>query len=191
MAQENVLFRAATDTQAPLPEAAWPTDTYIGPVKEFFLNGEGIRVIQVTDAHTDGDSLVYFRRSDVVVAGDLFVTTSYPVIDRTRGGTYEGFLDGLNRILDITLPEEKQEGGTYVIPGHGRAADEADVHEYRDLATIIRDRVRDMVERGLTLDEIKASNVSLDYDRRYPDTGFWTRAMFLEAVYESLTAGLE
>ena len=186
VAQENVLLSGATDAETPLPDAAWPTDTYIGPLKEFFLNGEGILIIYVPGAHTDGDSLVYFRRSDVLVTGDLFVTTNYPVIDRDRGGTYAGFIEGLNRILDITLPEEKQEGGTYVIPGHGRAGDEADVHEYRDMATIIRDRVRDMVDRGMTLDEIKTADVSIDYDGRYRDTELWTQEMFIEAVYESV-----
>ena len=187
LAQENVQLRLYTEADPTEPPGAgWPTDTYIGPAKEYFVNGEAIQVFYVPDAHTDGDSLVYFRRSDVVVAGDLFVTTSYPVIDTDRGGTFDGFLEGLSRILDITVPEEKQEGGTYVIPGHGRLTDEAHVHEYRDLATIVRDRVRDMVSRGMTFDQIKAANTSLDYDGRYPDTGFWTRDMFLNAVYQSV-----
>ena len=117
--------------------------------------------------HTDGDIVVFFRKSDVVVSGDLFLTTTYPVIDAQSGGSVQGIIDGLNRILDLTIPKDKQEGGTYVVPGHGRLSDEADVVEYRDMLTIVRDRIQDLVANGKTLAEVKAARSTLDYDGRY------------------------
>jgi len=178
---------APTGQQAPTVSAAWPTDTYFTKKKELFFNGEPIEIFHEPSAHTDGDSLVFFRHSDVISAGDLFVTTTYPVIDLERGGNIQGIIGALNHILDIAIPKEKQEGGTYVIPGHGRLCDEADVLEYRDMVTIIRDRIQDLVKKGMTLDQVKAARPTLDYDGRYgAKTGFWTTDMFIEAVYRSL-----
>jgi cyclase len=189
LAHENVLARmsAPTGSQSPMPTEAWPTNTYFGDRKELFFNGEAIEILHQPAAHTDGDSLVFFRRSDVVSAGDLFVTTGYPVIDVKWGGTIQGVIDALNRILLLTVPKDKQEGGTYVVPGHGRLCDEADVLEYRDMVTIVRDRVKDMIARGMTLDQVKAARPTLDYDGRYGSkTGSWTTDMFIEAVYKTL-----
>jgi cyclase len=190
IAHENVLNRmsAPTGQQASSPSAAWPTDTYFTRKKELFFNGEAIEIIHQTSAHTDGDSIVFFRRSDVVSAGDLFLTTTFPVIDLQRGGSIHGIVEALNRILDITIPKDKQEGGTYVIPGHGRLCDEADVLEYRDMVTIIRDRIQDMVTRGMTMEQVDAARPTLDYDGRYgATTGSWTTGMFVEAVYRNLS----
>ena len=190
IAHEKVLNRmsAPTGEKAPYPDAALPTDTYFTKKKELYFNGEAIEIIHQPSAHTDGDSVVFFRRSDVVSAGDLFLTTTYPVIDLERGGNIQGIIAALNHILDITIPKDKQEGGTYVIPGHGRLCDEADVLEYRDMVTIIRDRIQDMVKRGLTLQQIKAARPTLDYDGRYgPKSGPWTTDMFIEAVYRNLS----
>ena len=189
LAHEQVLARmsAPTGSQAPTPTDAWPTNTYFGERKELFFNGEAIEILHQPAAHTDGDSLVFFRRSDVLSAGDLFVTTGYPVIDAKWGGSIQGVIDGLNRILELTVPKDKQEGGTYVIPGHGRLCDEADVLEYRDMVTIVRDRIKEMVGRGLTLDQVKAARPTLDYDGRYgAKAGAWTTEMFIEAVYRNL-----
>jgi glyoxylase-like metal-dependent hydrolase (beta-lactamase superfamily II) len=183
IAHERVLARmsAPTGKQAPAPFAAWPTETFFTADKELFFNDEAIQLLHQPNAHTDGDVIVFFRRSDVIAAGDVFVTTSYPVIDRGRGGSVQGFIDGLNRIIDITIPKDKEEGGTYVVPGHGRVADEADVVEYRDMVTIVRDRIQDLIRRGETLDQIRAARPTLDYDGRYgsPD-------QFIEAVYRDL-----
>jgi glyoxylase-like metal-dependent hydrolase (beta-lactamase superfamily II) len=133
---------------------------------------------------------VFFRRSDVVSTGDVFVTTSYPIVDLQRGGSINGVIAALNRILEITVPAEKQEGGTMVIPGHGRLCDEHDVFEYRNMVTIIRDRIQDMVQKDMTLEQVKAARPTLDYDPRYGSTtGFWTTDMFVEAVYRSLKQG--
>ena len=124
-------------------------------------------------AHTDGDTIVFFRRSDVVVAGDIFVTTSYPFIDAPNGGSVFGIIDGLNRILDLTVPKHEQEGGTYVIPGHGHVCDESEVLEYRDMVTIVKERIEDMAKRGMTVEQVKAAKPTLDYDLHYgADTGF-------------------
>ena len=190
-AHENVMKRmsAPTGAQAPTPTGAWPTDTYYGDQKELFFNGEAIQMFHPKSAHTDGDSIVFFRRSDVVSTGDIFMTTSYPIIDLQNGGSLNGIIDALNFILDITIPAEKQEGGTMVIPGHGRLCDEADVVEYRDMVTIIRDRVQDMIKKGMTLEQVKAAKPTRDYDPLYgATTGFWTTDMFVEAAYKSLTA---
>jgi len=190
IAHENVLNRmsAPTGQQAPFPTTAWPTDTYISKQKELFFNGESLQIIHQPAAHTDGDSIVYFRKSDVIVAGDLFVTTTYPFIDSMRGGNIQGIIAALNNMLDIAIPKAMQEGGTYIIPGHGRLTDEADLLEYWDMITIIRDRIQDGVKRGQTLEQVKAGKPTLDYDARWGATsGFWTTDQFIEAVYKDLS----
>jgi glyoxylase-like metal-dependent hydrolase (beta-lactamase superfamily II) len=186
LAHERVLARmsAPTGKLPARPFAAWPTETFFTADKEIFFNNEAIQLLHQPAAHTDGDVVVFFRRSDVVAAGDVFITTGYPVIDRTRGGSVQGLIDGLNRIIDVTIPKDKEEGGTYVIPGHGRLADEADVVEYRDMVTIVRDRIQDLIRRGLTLDQVKAARPTLDYDGRYGSSD-----AFIEAVYRDLTRG--
>jgi glyoxylase-like metal-dependent hydrolase (beta-lactamase superfamily II) len=150
-----------------LPQAARPTDAYPGESKEAYVNGEALEIVHPANAATAGDSIVHFRRSDVVVAGDVFSMTSYPVIDVKNGGSFEGVLAAVNRIIDITIPKDWQEGGTMVIPGHGRLTDEADVVEYRDMLTIIRDRIQDLVRKGMTLEQVKAARPTRDYDGRY------------------------
>ena len=139
-------------------------------------------------AHTDGDTIAFFRRSDVVSTGDIFVTNGYPIIDLKNGGSLQGEIDGLNQILDLAIPAHHEEGGTYIIPGHGRLCDEFDVLEYRDMVTIVRDRIQAMIKKGMTLDQVKAARPTLDYDPRYNTPGgFWTADMFVEAAYKSLT----
>ena len=145
-------------------------------------------MLHVPAGATDGDSIVFFRRSDVISAGDIFLTTTYPVIDVKSGGSINGVVKGLNQILEIAIPKEKQEGGTTVIPGHGRICDEADVLEYRDMLTIVRDRIQDAIKKGKTLQQVQASGLTRDYDLRYgTNTGPWTTAMFIEAAYQSLS----
>jgi cyclase len=174
-----------------MPQGAWPTDTYTISQKSFWFNGESIRVFHQPGL-TDGDSIVYFRRSDVVSTGDIFRTDSYPVIDLKRGGSIQGIIDGLNRLLDLTIPADdksKDEGGTMVIPGHGRLCDQADVVVYQEMVTIVRDRIQDMLNRGMTLEQAKAARPTMDYDPLYgTSTGPWTTDMFIEAVYKSLSA---
>lgn len=189
IAQENVLKRmsAATGSQPPTPVDAWPLMTFFTPKKKVAFNDEPIEVIHLPAAHTDGDSLVFFRRSDVISTGGAFVTTTYPVLDLKAGATIKGAIDALNLIVDLAVPHDHQEGGTYVIPGEGRLCDQADVVEYRNMTVIIRDRIDDMVKRGMTLEQVKAAKPTLDYDARYA-TRAWTADMFVEAVYKSLSA---
>ena len=146
-----------------------PTETYYGEGMRLshYFNGEGIELIYRPDSHTDGDTIVRFRGSEVIAAGDLFSTETYPVIDIARGGNIQGVVDGLNRILDLSFPEFRTEGGTMIVPGHGRISDSADVAYYRDMVTIIRDRVQDMVKKGMTLEQVKAAKPTADYDPRY------------------------
>jgi cyclase len=139
-------------------------------------------------AHSDGDVMVFFRGSDVVSTGDVFRTDSYPVIDSAQGGSIQGELDALNSILDITIPERNQMGGTRVVPGHGHICNEADVVEYRDMVTIIRDRVRDLMKKGMTLQQVKAIRPTLEYDGLYGTRKEWTGDMFIEAIYTDLSA---
>ena len=191
-AYENVLNRmsAPTGTQASTPEGAWPTDTFHQESMKLshFFNGDGVQIIHIPDAHTDGDSIVYFRGSDVIAAGDLFIMTTYPVIDLERGGTINGVIEGLNRMLDIVIPEFRMEGGTMVVPGHGRLSDGSDVAYYRDMVTIIRDRIQSMVRKGMTLEQVKAAKPTADYDPRWgANSGFWTTDKFVEAAYKTLT----
>jgi cyclase len=189
IAHENVLNRMSgpQPNKAPaLPFAMYPTDTYLSGSKEVFFNGEAIQVLHQPNAHTDGDSIVFFRRSDVVAAGDIFTPGRYPGIDLDRGGSINGLINGLNHIIEITIPADKQEGGTYVIPGHGRLCDEADVVEYRDMATIVRDRVQDMVKKGMTLAQVKDAKPTLDYDPLYGQANGATDR-FVEQVYKSLS----
>jgi glyoxylase-like metal-dependent hydrolase (beta-lactamase superfamily II) len=165
------------------PTAAWPAVTYDTDVLNFshFFNGEAIQIIHQPAAHTDTDSMVYFRGSDVLATGDIFVTTSYPVIDLAKGGSLQGVIDGLNHILDIAIPEFRLEGGTMIVPGHGRLCDSADVAYYRDMVTVIRDRIRDQIRKGKSLEEVKGAGLTKDYDGRYgsPDS-------LIEAAYKSL-----
>jgi cyclase len=190
LAHETVLhaMTATSGTAAPIPSGAWPTDTFFQAEKGLYFNGEGIQLMHQPRAHTDGDVLVFFRASDVIATGDVFSTTSYPVIDLARGGHVDGVIEALNRILDLTISEQFTEGGTRVVPGHGRICDEFEVVEYRDMVTIVRDRVLAMIGKGMTLEQIKAARPTLDFDPRYgADTGAWTTAMFVDAVFRSLS----
>lgn len=171
-----------------LPFGAYPTDIYIGARKDLFMNGEGVRIEHVPGAHTDGNSIVFFRRSDVISTGDVFTTVAYPVIAVDQGGTIQGEIDALNTLLRMAIPAAKSEGGTYIVPGRGRLTDMADVAYYRDMVTIIRDRIRDMKSKGMTLEQVQAARPTRDYDGRWgATTGPWTTDMFVAAVYRTVT----
>ncbi len=182
-AQENVLTRLSAPGEH-MAEQGLPTATF-ERIKDFTFNGEAVQIFSEPAAHTDGDSVVFFRGSDVVSAGEVFSTVGYPVIDLARGGSIQGELRALNHLLELTVPEMLQEGGTMVIPGHGRLCDEADVTDYRDMVTIIRDRVADLIDKGKSLGEVEAARVTRDYDGRFSQPQ-WTGDMFVEAIYKSL-----
>ena len=191
MAQENVLTRmSASDTY---PATGWPTEAFTGArVRSLYLNGDGVQMFHQPAAHSDADTIVFFRRADVIVAGDILDLRHFPIIDLDNGGTIDGEIAALNRLIDLTVPPAPlvwHEDRTLVIPGHGRIADQADVVEYRDMVTVIRDRIADMIKRGMSLEQIKRADPAKGYRRQYgPETGPWTNDMFVTAVYRSLTA---
>jgi glyoxylase-like metal-dependent hydrolase (beta-lactamase superfamily II) len=196
IAHENVLNRmsAPAGKESPTPAAAWPTDTYFDEFHKLpaYFNGEAVIVYHAPAANTDGDSLVFFRHSEVISAGNIFSTISYPMIDIEKGGSIEGVISGLNKILDLAVAEYRAQGGTWIIPGRGRLSDTADVASYRNMVTIIRDRVKDLIVRGNTLEQVLAAKPTMDFDGRYgSNTGNWTTDMFVEAVYKSLRRSLQ
>jgi cyclase len=171
------------------PQELWPTDTYDND-KWALFNDEAIVLEHPHAAHTDGDSLVFFRRSDVISAGDIFTPDRYPMIDLASGGSINGEIDALNHLLEIMVPRADEEGGTYVIPGHGRICDRNAVANYRDMATIVRDRIADAVKKGQTLEQVQVAKPTLDYDGIYASgSGPWTTDMFVKAVYRDLSTG--
>ena len=193
IAHQNTFFRmsGASGDKPLLPPGAWSNETYHRnnyKLSEYF-NGEPVVVYHVPKAHTDGDSIVYFRHSEIIAAGDVFSTVSYPVIDIEKGGSLQGTIDALATILDLAVPEARSQGGTWIMPGHGRLSDTADVASYRNMLVMIRDRVQDSIKSGMTLQQVKAASPTRDFDGRYGSTtGPWTTDMFIEAVYRSLTA---
>jgi len=190
IAHVNVLGRMSspTGTDAPAAAGAWPSDTYFTDDWALFVNGEALQLIHVPNAHTDGDTIVFFRRSDVIATGDIYDTSRYPRFDSEKGGSVAGVIEGLNRILDIAIPGENQEGGTVVIPGHGRLSDETEVANYRDMLTIVRDRIAAMIGAGMTLEQVQRAKPTSDYDGVYDEPNGWTAAMFVAAVYRDLRA---
>jgi glyoxylase-like metal-dependent hydrolase (beta-lactamase superfamily II) len=185
VAHQNVVNRMAAaprGAEPVVPDKLWPNDEYFLPQKDLSFNGEAVVIYHMPAAHTDGDSVVLFRSSNVVSVGDIFTPGKYPVIDMQNGGSVQGLINALNRILQLTVPSKYQEGGTYVISGHGRICDEADVVEYRDMVTIIRDRVQDLIKKGMSLEQVKAAKPTRDYDGEYG-----ANDAFLEAVYKSLS----
>ena len=170
-----------------MPSDGVPSDTFLEDRRRKFHNGDSIEMFHEPNAVTDADSLVHFRRADVLVTGDIFNTTQYPFIDIKNGGSVQGEIKALNDILNRTVYEHEEQGGTIVIPGHGYVCDEHEVVEYRDMMVIVRDRVRAQIKDGATLEQVKAARPTADYDTRYgKNSGPWTTTSFVEAVYTDL-----
>ena len=193
LAHENVMTRmsAPTGKVAATPEHAWPNETYHVDYKKLaaeYRGGEQIELISMPAAHSDGDSIVWFRHADVIATGDVFMENSYPIIEVANGGTLNGVIDALNKILDLAFADFRSQGGTLIIPGHGRLCDMSDVAYYRDMLTIIRGMMQTMIKKGATLEQVKAAKLTAAYDTRYGSTtGPWTTDMFVEAAYQTLT----
>jgi cyclase len=182
--QQNVQTRM--QEQKP-PMDTPPSDTYLEDRRRKYHNEEPVEMFPMPNAITDGDSVVHFRKSDVIVAGDIFTTTQYPFIDVKNGGSLQGEIRALNFILDKTVYAHDEDGGTLIIPGHGRVTNEWEVAEYRDMLVIIRDRVQAMIKNNATLEQVKSARLTADFDPRFGrTTGAWTTDMFVEAVYTSL-----
>jgi glyoxylase-like metal-dependent hydrolase (beta-lactamase superfamily II) len=194
LAHESVTERMSAESEgkAAFPVGAWPTESYTGRLRSYHMNGESFQVIYQPAAHSDGDSIVHFRQSDVIVTGEVFDITRFPIIDLAKGGSIDGTIEALSRLVDLAVPPVPfpwQTGRTWVIPARGRICDQADLVEYRDAMTIVRDTVQDMMRRGLTLEQIKTANPVRAYRTRYgSDVGPWTTDMFIEAVHRSLAA---
>lgn len=192
LAHENVLDRmsAPSGKQSPFPVDAWPTETFVRKQKPMFLNHEGIQIMFQPRAHSDGDSIVIFRRSDVVAVGDLIDTEHFPVIDVDRGGSIQGEIEALNRLVEMAIPSTPllgQDPGTYVVPGHGHIMEQADVVGYRDMVTIVRDVVQDLMNQGKSLEQIKQAVPTRGYATRYGGgSGPGSSDAFVEAIYNSL-----
>jgi len=190
VAHENVSAHLSPRGNPIVPSAALPNEVYFGDEKKLnHFNGEGVVIEHVEAAHTDGDSMVYFRGSDVIAAGDVFNLSFYPVIDVAQGGTINGLIKASNKLLDMIVWEHMMEGGTMVVPGHGRLADVADVAYYRDMLTIFRDRLAAMKKKGMTLPQIKAAHPTRDYDPRFGGNRQWTADMFVEAMFATIEKG--
>jgi len=190
LAHENVLNRmsaAKGETPAAEPDL-WPADTYVGDKKDIYFNGEGIRIQHYPNAHTDGDSIVYFRSSDVIATGDIFVMNNYPRIDLAAGGSINGEIAAVNHLIDLVIPVYGQEGGTLLIPGHGRLSELGELVDFREMLTVVRDRIQDQIKKGQTLEQVKASHPTLDYDPEFAVPGnAYTPDLFVESIYKSLT----
>jgi cyclase len=191
---ESVLQRMSQPPQGAesYPPEAWATEPFFEKRKVMYFNGEGIEML-AQPAHSEGDALVFFRRSDVVVAGEVIDTTRFPVIDLENGGSIQGEIDALNRLVELAIPSvpfDWRDDGTVVIPARGRILDQVDVADYRDMVTIVRDRIAALVKEGKSLADVQAANPTQGFTRRYgSDSGAWTTATFVEAIFKSLSQG--
>jgi glyoxylase-like metal-dependent hydrolase (beta-lactamase superfamily II) len=169
------------------PDAIVPTDSYSSDRYTLyrFFNNQAIQLLHMPNAVTDGDSIVWFRRADVIAAGDVYNSDIYPPIDVDKGGSIDGEIAALNTLIEMCVTEFMSQGGTMVVPGRGWLGDAADVGAYRDMVIVVRDRIRAMVEKGLTLAQVRAAKPTLDFDPEYGREPGVT-AKFVEAVYRSL-----
>ena len=195
LAHENVLLRMSGSGDTDISVEAWPTETYTSRTRTMYLNAAPLQILREVGAHSDGDSVVFFRQADVIATGDILDLRHFPVIDPAQGGSIQGELDALNRLLELTIPSMPlvlKPGRTLLVPGHGRVSDYAELVEYRDMVTIIRDNILALVEQGMTLAEVQAANPTAGYRGRYGvESGPWTTDMFVEAIYNSLKSSME
>ncbi len=191
VSHENVLLRLSGATgPAALPSGAWPSETFTSRYRSLYVNDDPIQIIRQLGAHSDGDAMVHFRRADVIATGDVLDLRHFPVIDPTRGGSIQGELAALNRLLDLVVPAMPlvlKDARTLVVPGHGRVADYAELVDYRDTLTVIRNIIADQIQKGMTLEQVRNANPAAGYRARWGrDSGPWTTDMFVEAVYNGL-----
>jgi len=195
LAHENVLLRlsaaGSNSAESAFPTRMLPNDTFTSKYRSLYVNDEAVQVIRQTGAHSDSDVMVLFRKADVIATGDVIDLQRFPVIDPAKGGSIQGELEALNRLLTelvvANVPLVLKPGGTLVVPGHGYVSDYGEVVEYRDMITVIKDTVQELIDKGLTLEQVRAANPAKGYRGRYgSDAGPWTTDMFVEAVYTGL-----
>jgi glyoxylase-like metal-dependent hydrolase (beta-lactamase superfamily II) len=187
VAHDNVRKRLSTEQfvamfnrkVAPLPEPALPVITFPDSLS-FHLDGEDIEVFHVDPAHTDGDSIVHFKKANVIHTGDTFLSGGYPFIDLSSGGTVDGFVRAADRVLAIAQPT------TRIIPGHGPVADKAKVKAFRDMVATVRDRVKKLVAEGKSLEAVRATKPTAEFDAAWGGA-FIRGPQFVETVYQDLT----
>jgi len=186
IAHEGVAAALSADNGKTLAPEGWPTETFFDEFHKVseYVNGEPVILYSAPNAIAEGDSFVFFRHSEVIAAGNLFSTIGYPAIDVGKGGTIQGVIDGLNRILDLAVAEYRAQGGTWIVPGRGRLSDTADVASYRNMLVMIRDRIADLKGKGMTLAQVKAARPTLDFDGRYGPSD-----AFIDAVYRTVRDG--
>ncbi len=191
LAHQSVLAKmSARDAKPSYPGDAWPSEAFLAKRYAFRMNDDAIEIFYQPAAHSDADSLVLFRQADVVVAGDIMDTTRFPVIEVANGGSIQGEIDALNRLIELTvvpIPFIYNGVGTYVIPGHGRLCQQLDVVDYRDMVVVVRDVIADLIKQGKTLDQIKAAHPAKPYETEY-GTQEGSTSAFVESIYKSLTA---
>ena len=197
LAHESVMLRMSAPSGAGtlFPTGAWPSETYTSRSRSMYLNNDAVQLLRQVGAHSDGDTIVHFRRADVIVTGDILDLRHFPVIDPGAGGSLQGELEALNRLLDLTVPAMPlvlKPGRTLLVPGHGRVSDYAELVEYRDMVTTIKDNIEALIKKGMTLDQVKKANPTAGYRARWGrESGPWTTDMFVEAIYNGLTSPAE
>jgi len=174
--------------------ASLPTDTFTRAEFNFRVNGQAIQVVSMPPAHSQSDSVVLFRGSDVVVTGAIFDDTRFPVIDLAHGGGINGEIDAVNQVMNTLVvgdvPVVSNSGGTWIVPVHGPVCDQVDLLTYRDMLVAVRSRVQALIERGKSLSQVQSADPAQGYETRYgSDTGSWTTRDFVAAVYMSLKTG--
>ena len=186
VAHENVRKRVSTEqfvkllnkTVPPLPESALPVITFSQDVT-FHLNGNEIFIFHIERAHTDGDAIVHFKKSNVIHMGDIYFNGMYPFIDLSAGGSINGMIAAVERILLLC------DQNTKVIPGHGHLSDKAELEEYLKMLVAVRDRINREIKAGKPLDAVIASQPTRDLDQVW-GKGFMKPEQFVKVVYDSL-----
>ncbi len=168
-------IEAFNQTIPAAPEIALPSITF-SETTTFHLNGQTIEAIHVLNAHTDGDSIIFFREANVIHSGDVFFNGLYPFIDKSS----EGSVDGILRAVDLML--SLADNNTRIIPGHGRLGNKRDLNNYRRMLMTIRNRVQTMIDEGKTIDEIIELKPTAEYDEAWGQ-GFLNPETFLRVLH--------
>ena len=174
LAQDRVRLRLAET----MPEVALPALTYSDDVT-IHLNGEEVHIFPLPASHTDGDSVIHFRGSDVMVVGDVFRTVAFPVIDRNNGGSLPGTIETLGIIAGRAGPD------TLILPGHGEVSTREDVMEFRDMVIDVSGRVAELVEQGMTYEQVAAAGTTAAYEAKWGDPERFLTAVYAELAGES------